>query len=123
MNKIVEIEQNSDMPVLKVKMPGINGEILDPKGLSWELKIYTSETRSVDLKYDVNSKQYNNLGVIPTNCDVDGNIIKLYIKSSSVPFSRGQLKARMTLYVPNDNYADGIQLLRTKEKLINIKIV
>lgn len=124
MDKIFEVEQDSDMPVLKVQMPGINGEILNPKGdASYELEFYTSKVRSAGIKYDANFKELLSIGEIPMNYEIDGNIIKCYIKSSKVPFGRGQLKAKMVLYINNENYEDGIQVLRTKEKLINIKVI
>lgn len=123
MEEIVKIPNGADIPHLRVTMPSVNDEVLNPEKLSWEIALWVYSNKCVKVRYNAVSDTTESIGEIQANCDLGNSNITLYIKSSEVPFGRGMLKGQMTLYIPDTKYKEEEQVGKTLETELGIQIV
>lgn len=87
----------------------------------WKIEVFVNPSKKVILEYD--GKDYKSSGDISANGKVDNGMINLYIKSSTVEWGKGELKAQMTIHLTNNNFEEKTQVIKTYLSNLGILIV
>ncbi|MBE6299801.1 MAG: hypothetical protein E7083_05625 [Bacteroidales bacterium] len=121
MENINQVPNGADIPLV-MEIPTINGEPYDAKSGVWEVELWVFSNKRVKVRHSADG--YESLGEVPTTADVnDSGEIELYVKSSKVPMGKGYIKGQMTIYAPNTDFIDSVQVIKTLECDLGIQIV
>ena len=107
---------------LIVDAPTINAILYDAQNGNWLLELWVHDNKKVQVRHSI-EKGFESLGEIFSGADVTDKGIELYIKASKNPLGKGELKGQMLIYVDNPKFEDGVQVIKTFECEIGIRIV
>ena len=125
MNKIImeQIPRGADIPHLSVRMLSFNKEIINPHTVDWEMTFWVYPDKKVKVRYNAITHTFESLGEIPANVDLYEDKLTFYIKSSEEHFDSGNLKGQITIYLPNDKYQYGKQVIKSFITNLGITII
>ena len=112
---------------LVVDIPTLNGVPYDARNGEWELDLWVFSNKRVRVKHSI-EKGVESIGEVQANAVVEDDdngveVIKVFIKASKNPMGKGELKGQMTIYAENWNFEDYIQVIKTFECEIGVRIV
>lgn len=121
-----KVVNGSDLE-LWVDTPTLNDTQYDAHNGNWLLELWTFSNKRVKIEHTVENG-YVSIGEVPANAVVEDDdngveVIKVFIKGSKIPLGKGELKGQMTIYADNGNFEDGIQVIKTFECEIGVRIV
>ena len=121
---ITKIADGADIPLV-MEIPTINGEPYDAKNGVWEVELWVFSNKRVKVRHTAgNEEPYESLGEVPATADVNDNgEIELFVKSSKVSMGKGAIRGQMTIYAPNTDFIDSVQVIKTLECDLGIQIV
>ena len=121
---ITKIADGADIPLV-MEIPTINGEPYDAKNGVWEVELWVFSNKRVKVRHTAgNEEPYESLGEVPATADVnDSGEIELFLKSSKVSMGKGAIRGQMTIYAPNTDFIDSVQVVKTLECDLGIQIV
>ena len=124
MEEIKQVPNGADIPLV-MEIPTINGEPYDAKNGVWEVELWVFSNKRVKVRHTAeNEEPYESLGEVPATADVNDNgEIELFVKSSKVPMGKGAIRGQMTIYAPNTDFIDSVQVVKTLECEIGVQIV
>lgn len=124
MEEIKQVPNGADIPLV-MEIPTINGEPYVAKNGVWEVELWVFSNKRVKVRHTAgNEEPYESLGEVPATADVnDSGEIELFIKSSKVPMGKGAIRGQMTIYAPNTDFIDSVQVIKTLECNLGIQIV
>lgn len=105
---------------LKVSVPTLNDEPFDMENNEWDIAVHGTKA-SVNLKKRGDS--FLNAGQINANAEITDGLLRLYCKSSKNPFGKGGIVVEMTIYAPNTNFEDNVQVLKTLYSPVGITLI
>lgn len=110
---------------LVVDLPTLNDSPYDARNGNWEVELWVYSNKRVKIRHTAGDEDpYETLGEVPTTADVnDSGEIELFVKSSKVPMGKGYIKGQMTIYAPNTDFIDSVQVIKTLECDLGIQIV
>lgn len=115
---VVTKSTNEDITIV-VSTISVNDAVVDYTEVDWELQLWTTNS---PLRIESRANEIINQGDISANAEiVDGNI-EVYAKLSKTPLGAGQVKGQITLYIPNDSFEDGIQVVKSSEWKIGLTL-
>ena len=120
------VVNGSDLELV-VDIPTLNGAPYDARGGNWELELWVYSSKRVRVKHST-EKGVESIGEVQANAVVepdenDVDVIKVFIKASKNPMGKGELKGQMTIYAENWNFEDEVQVIKTFECEIGVRIV
>lgn len=122
MEEIKQVPNGADIELL-VEVPTIDGTPYDIENGEWEIILWVFSNKGVKVKHSADGGS-ESLGDIHADAVPDNDKgISLYIKSSEVPFGKGDIKGQMTIFAPNDNFKEATQVIKTFECEIGVRIV
>lgn len=121
-----KVVNGSDLELV-VDIPTLNDAPYDARNGNWELELWVYSNKRVKVRHTIESG-FESIGEVQANATVmpDENgvdVINVFIKASKIPLGKGELKGQMTIYADNGNFEDGIQVIKTFECEIGIRIV
>lgn len=124
MEDIKQVPNGADIPLV-MEIPTINGEPYDAKNGVWEVELWVFSNKRVKVRHTAgNEEPYESLGEVPATADVnDSGEIELFVKSSKVSIGKGTIRGQMTIYTPNTDFIDSVQVIKTLECDLGIQIV
>lgn len=124
MEEIKQVPNGADIPLV-MEIPTINGEPYVAKNGVWEVELWVFSNKRVKVRHTAgNEEPYESFGEVPATADVnDSGEIELFIKSSKVPMGKGAIRGQMTIYAPNTDFIDSVQVIKTLECNLGIQIV
>lgn len=124
MEEIKQVANGADIPLV-MEIPTINGEPYDAKSGVWEVELWVFSNKRVKIRHTAgNEEPYESLGEVPATADVnDSGEIELFVKSSKVSMGKGVIRGQMTIYAPNTDFIDSVQVIKTLECDLGIQIV
>ena len=120
------VVNGSDLELV-VDIPTLNDAPYDARGGNWELDLWVFSNKRVRVKHSIENgaesigEVHAKAVVEPDENDVD--VIKVFIKASKNPMGKGELKGQMTIYAENLDFEDYIQVIKTFECEIGVRIV
>ena len=116
-----KVVNGSDLELV-VDIPTLNDAPYDARNGNWELELWVFSNKRVKVRHTIESG-FESIGEVNANADVTDEGIELYIKASKTPMGKGELKGQMTIYADNGNFEDYIQVIKTFECEIGVRIV
>lgn len=121
-----KVVNGSDLELV-VDIPTLNDAPYDARHGNWELELWVYSNKRVKVRHTIESG-FESIGEVQANATVmpDENgvdVINVFIKASKIPLGKGELKGQMTIYADNGNFEDGIQVIKTFECEIGVRIV
>ena len=122
--EIQKVADGADIPLV-MEIPTINREPYDAKNGVWEVELWVFSNKRVKVRHTAgNEEPYESLGEVPATADViDNGEIELFVKSSKVSMGKGAIRGQMTIYAPNTDFIDSVQVIKTLECDLGIQIV